>query len=515
MKLPSLKIPPALKSRNTLLGVATFACALVAAFGAKGYIEQSVAAEKRRILPDEASVDIVVASKDLPAGALVDPSSMAIRRLPKAMVPGGAIDPSRFGSLEGRKLTQPMRAGEPLLQPLVSAELSALQPLALRVSEGWRAMSIPVDEVSALSGMLQPGDRVDLYVTVRGVGANGAGVDRTAAVMQDIIVLATGQAMAADPAAGPQSAARDTSPARGFSTITVQVDHIGAQKLAVALAAGKLVAVLRNPDDRAVRVAKAMDLSAIGIMPPQPMPTAVTQASVGHTAKPAVASGVEIIIGGAGNIGRSGEAAPLHPGVGMVPASALPAVPAHGVVEVRRGASMSVSAPSATQMQQADPAVIRALQGLGSRPGSGSAERGGDRLQGATPRDSFSRSGDPGAAMDLRGDGVTSVGHEVPSAAGQAISGEAQGVPGAASAGSSSMQTPASGASPAVSGDADPASSAHDVDPDVVARRKTGQQEPVAVAQFRAMLVALQRGQIRAESAVQTPPMTARHGGRP
>src|SRR5690606_24798107 len=152
-----------------------------------------------------------------------------------------------------------------------------------RIRPGTRAMSVLVDEVNSVSGMLQPGDRIDLLFSVRPPVAPGMppAQEVTATLMQDLAVLATGRQVRAD--------AGDAGGMRHFTAITVEVSPSQAQELIVAQRTGKLTAMLRHPEDRQPMRAQAMDLNALlGIDPPH----------VSVAAPQAV--GPEIIVGGRG-----------------------------------------------------------------------------------------------------------------------------------------------------------------------------------------------------------------------
>lgn len=144
-------------------------------------------------------------------------------------------------------------------------------------------MSIAVDEVNSVSGMLQPGDRIDLLFSVRPPGAAGlpVGGEITTTLMQDLSVLATGRQV--------RPGVDETNPGRYFTTITVEVTPEQAQRLIVAQRAGKLTAMLRHPDDRQPVGQRLHDVkSLLGLSTEAPLP--------------AVRTGPEVIVGGRGTL---------------------------------------------------------------------------------------------------------------------------------------------------------------------------------------------------------------------
>ena len=56
-----------------------------------------------------------------------------------------------------------------------------------KLTIGKRAITFPVDEINSISGMLQPGDKIDLIATIRQLNN-----DVTYPLLQDVQILATG-----------------------------------------------------------------------------------------------------------------------------------------------------------------------------------------------------------------------------------------------------------------------------------------------------------------------------------
>lgn len=268
----------ALRHRNALLLATALGLGVLAAVGARGYIAGQLELERDRLAPRLAQVQVVVARRDLARGDPVTADTMAVRDLPGEYVSAGVVTPERFDAVAGAVLAQPMKAGEPLLRAsAVSPESGAFSG---RVRSGIRALTIAVDEVNSLSGMLQPGDRIDLMLSVRLPGASMSPIPQelTRPLMQDIRVLATGR---------QAQAGTEERPARGFTTITIEVTPEQAQKLVVAQRSGKLTALLRNPGDHATTPQTEMDVYALLGMKP------------GASAPP-VRVAPEVIIGGVG-----------------------------------------------------------------------------------------------------------------------------------------------------------------------------------------------------------------------
>lgn len=287
--------------------------------GAHRYIGERLAIETARLQPRQQMIEVVVAKRDLRRGDVVAAETMAVRALPREFAPGGAVVPARFEALAGSRLLTSMRAGEPLLPSVVANADTA--PISSRVKPGIRAMTIAVDEVNSLSGMLQPGDRIDLLLSVRPPPLGGVPQPEiTRTVMQRVAVLATGR----------QSRAGDeTAPARPFTSITVEVEPEQAQRLVVAQRSGKLTAVLRHPDDRSAAGEERLDVNALLGLAPMRVAAAPLP--------------VEVIVGGRGQApAQSDRGAPVTAQLPVgAPGTGASGPPASGPARAAASSSMT------------------------------------------------------------------------------------------------------------------------------------------------------------------------------
>jgi len=265
--------------RNAVMLVTALSLGTLAALGARGYIAGQIALERERLQPRQPMAQVVVAKRDLAKGDPVDADTMAVRALPRDHLPASAVAPERFDGFVGARLSAPMRAGEPLLQGAI--EGADVSTFSAKVRSGIRALTLSVDEINSLSGMLQPGDRIDLMLSVRmpGTAVMPLPNEVTRPLMQDLRVLATGRQV---------RPGGDDRQGRTYTAITVEVTPVQAQQLVVAQRSGKLTALLRNPQDRAPLEQAPLDVFALLGLKPEPY---VPQA----TRRP-----IELIVGGQG-----------------------------------------------------------------------------------------------------------------------------------------------------------------------------------------------------------------------
>jgi pilus assembly protein CpaB len=251
----------------------------LAAFAAQGYLQGELEQQKALNAPTQHWVEVVVAKRDLGINETLDQDSAAVRKLPREYSVSGALSPDHFDQFKGQRLAVALRSGEPvLLHHLLPNQAASL---ATRVPEGVRAITILVDEVNSLSGMLQPGDHIDLQASIRppSIAGLASPAEITGLLLQDVPVMATGKQA--------RPLAEDPQQQRPFTAITVEVDPHAAQRLIVAQRTGKLTALLRNRNDRQPIAQKPLDI--FGLLQMRP-----AQAALAPQMAP------EVIVGGKG-----------------------------------------------------------------------------------------------------------------------------------------------------------------------------------------------------------------------
>lgn len=183
----------------------------------------------------------LVAAHPLPPGTLERDADLTLKTVPRDEVPQGAIldSPEGRASLNGALIQHYVETGKPMLMADV------LRPrdrgfLAAVLTPGTRAMSIAIDPVSGVGGLIWPGDRVDVILTQElpaGATATRRVVGET--VLADVRIVAVDQdiVQGASPTAGISG--------RLASTITVQVTEDQAERLSVAGRLGHLGLAVR------------------------------------------------------------------------------------------------------------------------------------------------------------------------------------------------------------------------------------------------------------------------------
>jgi pilus assembly protein CpaB len=239
MKLPKLKVPAVSlgSNKNWVMLGAAIVVGVGAMYAANAYIGYRISSFEEAQKRGMELVKVVVAREDIPRGARVGAEGFALREIPRAYVHKDAVMPESFGNAEGQRMNFPLDRGKALLW--AHLESGQTPTFSGKLAPGKRAITFPVNDVNSISGMLQPGDRIDLVVSLNQKGSNV-----TFPLLQDVKVLATGTQVSTidDPATNLPTQRR-------FTTVTLQVDPGDANRIILAQDAGKLTAVLRNPDD--------------------------------------------------------------------------------------------------------------------------------------------------------------------------------------------------------------------------------------------------------------------------
>ncbi len=166
----------------------------------------------------------------------------------------------------GRSVTTDVPAGSILLYEHFEEEPE--ERFAARISEGMRALTIPVDATSAVAYFVEPGSRVDIIGTLEEQRevvdqVSGQGGDyqvplvtekvSTKTLLQNVRVLAVGRATTRGSYLGTVGAVDDGYGDDSFATVTIEVTPLQAEKIIFALEHAQpdraLTLVLRNPAD--------------------------------------------------------------------------------------------------------------------------------------------------------------------------------------------------------------------------------------------------------------------------
>jgi pilus assembly protein CpaB len=179
-------------------------------------------------------VSIVVAATNLPWGTKLTKEMIKQAPFLQESLPAGVK--SDVSSLEGRVLISALSEKEPILETRLAPVDVTVGGVSAVVRKGKRAIAVKGDKVIGISGFIQPGNRVDVLVTLEDPEKE---IEVTKLVLENIPVLATGTEIQ-DKGKG------EPSP---VDVYTLEVDPEQGEKLALAATLGKLQFALRNVMD--------------------------------------------------------------------------------------------------------------------------------------------------------------------------------------------------------------------------------------------------------------------------
>ena len=304
-------------------------------------------------------VPVVVASRPLQAGDVLDASVVAVRKIPSEFVNRNTVVPDTYDAVDGQPLTVEVQRGEPLMTTYTASRGGEI--FAATLKDGRRALTIEVDEISSMSGMLRPGDRIDLMLTAKPPGGDGNAKEFTFPMLSNVEVLATGQAQKGTASAGEAAA-------RAYSHVTLNVTPQDATRVIAAKAGGKLTAVLRAPTDQVANPSPAWTIDDV-------VASIAPRDADGNSQRL-----VEFIIGGSGSGGKVSRTPMLDAALqdpnnraiaervaqamtqGDMPAAAPAAMPAQP--PVLRDTPPPTQVPAGSRMPVSSSAVSRGVLGL-------------------------------------------------------------------------------------------------------------------------------------------------------
>lgn len=245
--------------KQTIILILAIVSGIAAMFFAKFYINS----ELKRLHSRFEMVDVLAAQKDIPVGTTLQKemvgSILKLTSVPKRSTTTRNILADQIDMLIGRKFQNTVLANSPVLWSDIGGDEARGGSLASMVGENERAVSIPVDVTSSVTGHVEPSDHVDILGTFTFPSTKGdPQLDTvTLTILQNVTVLATGKETTRSMLeAGMRGGMRRQT---SYSQVTLLVTPQEAEMLVFAMQKGRLTLTLRNPSD----VSSARDLSNI------------------------------------------------------------------------------------------------------------------------------------------------------------------------------------------------------------------------------------------------------------
>jgi pilus assembly protein CpaB len=237
--------------------IAFLVVSILAAAGAAALVLNVINSANERLAEARAvdnKVDVVVATRELFVGLPITELDVAVKSFPPEIVPADvvftSVDTVVGRTPKERVLPNEFVRSERLALPDSGRGLNAI------IDSGNRAMSIFVNTESSVAGFIEPGNFIDVIVTIRPDDVSHK-TWTTETLLQNIKVLAVGDSLtrprsAADSTNSAKKGRKGSGTARAKPTVTLEVTPEEAQKLALATAKGDVHLALRSNIDSQV-----------------------------------------------------------------------------------------------------------------------------------------------------------------------------------------------------------------------------------------------------------------------
>lgn len=179
---------------------------------------------------------IVVAESKLDPGTVLASTHLRAAGYPKGEAPAG--DFMRVESVIGRIVKEQIPVGSPILESHL-LPLNQQNAFKYKLPAGYRAIAVPVGREICIQSLLQPGDKVDVVVTMK----NEQRLPFSKLLIQNVEVLSA-------PDRKLEEELR-RHPSQEGDSVTLAVLPSDAEKLSLALNAGTVQLLLRSYQDTA------------------------------------------------------------------------------------------------------------------------------------------------------------------------------------------------------------------------------------------------------------------------
>lgn len=261
--------------KKLVLLVGALVIAAVTAVLAKNMFTGATAppAEATPAPPVPLGPEVLVATRPLPVGTLIDAESIKFQPWPAELVNQAYFlkngDPKNLDPAKGGQ--GPTDPAE-LIGTVVRTEITAGQPvtqgalikpgergfLAAALGPGMRAVTVPVSAISGVAGFVFPGDRVDIMLTQEVAGIDDQKIKATETILRNVRVLAIDQRTHQKDGAGKPIVAVG-------GNVTLEVTPRLAEKIQVAQTLGSLTLALRAMADTSVELERAIASGAVKV----------------------------------------------------------------------------------------------------------------------------------------------------------------------------------------------------------------------------------------------------------
>lgn len=223
-----------MKNQTLILLIIAGACGLVAMLGVKQYLD------KQNVKEEVPKVKVLVAQLPIPANVPLTEANTQFITVDQATCPKGVV--TDLEQVAERSSKVPRGAGDWIFIEQLSSPGN--HGASGAIPAGMRVATIAVDATTNHSGMLQPGNRIDLLLTYRDKHPEtGEQTNRVVPLLEFIEVFAVDSQQYGRDVAGENAQARN---------ISLLVDPEQSMKLQLAKKKGDISTILRSSSDKEI-----------------------------------------------------------------------------------------------------------------------------------------------------------------------------------------------------------------------------------------------------------------------
>lgn len=219
-------------SKNLVFVAVAVVLGVFASVSAMHYVREAAEAARSKAKPKMEQVAVPV--RNLNKGDILAADDLAAREVPVDFVPADAITPDDYQSYVGGVVTMPLSKGVPVPGRAVESLANHFSDV---IKPGDVAVTMRVDDVNSISGLIVPGDHIDIQMVLIGDKSM-----QTRPLLSNVPVLATGQQTRNVQATNGSQPGSN----RSYSDVTLELAPIDAQRLAIAGKVGALSVWLRH-----------------------------------------------------------------------------------------------------------------------------------------------------------------------------------------------------------------------------------------------------------------------------
>lgn len=211
------------------------------------WVKGKTASQTTVVVKESNVVPVVVAKIPINIGSRIELEEMVTtvsyleNSLPKGYY-------SKVSDVVNRIVTSPLKEGDPVVEHRLAPTTIQTGGVSAVLKIGNRAVSVRGNNVMGIAGFINPGNRIDVLITIADSRKGKDGQDITKIVMEDLYVLA----------AGRQIVENRKGEAAPVDIYTVEVTPEQAERLTLASNKGKLQFALRGALDKDIVLTKGI-----------------------------------------------------------------------------------------------------------------------------------------------------------------------------------------------------------------------------------------------------------------